>query len=103
LDSFTAFSPAPVRFVEWMGFLFAAGAAIWGILLIVMRFSGGIDIPGWTAMMVVVLLSSGLMMLSLGILGEYIWRTFDVAQNRPVYFVEEERKKETGGNGERNG
>lgn len=29
-------------------------------------------------------------MLSLGILGEYIWRTLDVAQNRPVYFVEEE-------------
>jgi len=33
-----------------------------------------------------------MIMLFLGILGEYVWRTLDVAQNRPVYFVEEERE-----------
>jgi dolichol-phosphate mannosyltransferase len=90
LDSFVTFSSAPVRFVEWLGVLFAAGAFIWGILLILFKITGHIPVTGWTTLMVIVLFSSGIIMFSLGILGEYIWRTLDVAQNRPVYFVEEE-------------
>jgi dolichol-phosphate mannosyltransferase len=90
VDSIVAFSPAPVRFVECLGALFAAVAAIWGLWLIIARLLGHIEVEGWTALMVTVLFSSGLIMLSLGILGEYIWRTFDVAQNRPVYIVEDE-------------
>ena len=90
IDSFVSFSPAPVRFVEALGVLFASGAFLWGIVLIVLRALGFIDVQGWTTLAVIVLFSSGLIMLSLGILGEYIWRTLDVAQNRPVYFVEED-------------
>ena len=89
-DSFISFSSAPVRFVQWLGILFAIAAIVWGVLLIISRISGAINVSGWTTLMVVVLFSSGLIMLSLGILGEYIWRTLDVAQNRPVYFIEEE-------------
>ena len=90
LDSFVSFSPAPVRFVEGMGVLFAIASLIWGIMLILSRLFGIIEVQGWTTLMVIVLFSSGMIMLSLGILGEYIWRTLDVAQNRPVYLVEEE-------------
>jgi len=90
LDSFVSFSPAPVRFVEWLGILFAIGSFIWGLVLIISKLTGRISVTGWTALMVVILFSSGIIMFSLGILGEYIWRTLDVAQNRPVYFVEEE-------------
>jgi len=90
VDSFVSFSPAPVRFVEALGVLFAVGAGIWGIVLIILRFAGVIDVDGWVTLMVVILFSSGLIMLTLGVLGEYIWRILDVAQNRPVYFVEED-------------
>ena len=90
LDSLVSFSPAPIRFVEMLGVLFAIVSALWGIVLIAFRLSGVNEVAGWTTLMVVVLFSSGMIMLSLGILGEYIWRTLDVAQNRPVYFVEEE-------------
>ena len=90
VDSLVSFSASPVRFVEVMGVLFAIVAAIWGIVIIGLRLFGQIEVTGWTALMVVVLFSSGMIMLSLGILGEYIWRTLDVAQNRPVYFIEEE-------------
>lgn len=90
LDSIISFSPAPVRFLEWTGILFALGATIWGFSIAVARIFGFISVEGWTMLMVTILLSSGLIMLSLGILGEYIWRIFDVAQNRPVYIVEEE-------------
>jgi dolichol-phosphate mannosyltransferase len=90
MDSFVNFSSAPVRFVELIGVLFATGSFIWGIVLILLKLTGHIPVTGWTALMIVILFSSGTIMLSLGILGEYIWRTLDVAQNRPVYFVEEE-------------
>lgn len=95
LDSFVTFSSAPIRFVEWMGVIFAAGSFIWGIYLIICRLMGEIDVQGWTTMMAMFLFASGMIMLSLGILGEYIWRTLDVAQNRPVYFVEEEVKNKS--------
>jgi dolichol-phosphate mannosyltransferase len=93
LDSFVTFSPTPIRFVELLGVLFAAAAFVWAIVIIVLRLVDGAEVVGWTALMVAVLFSSGLIMLSLGILGEYIWRTLDVAQNRPVYIVDEEVKK----------
>jgi dolichol-phosphate mannosyltransferase len=90
VDSFVSFSYAPIRFVEWLGILFAIGSFIWGILLIILKILDFIEVTGWTTLMVVILFSSGIIMFSLGIIGEYIWRTLDVAQNRPVYFVEEE-------------
>jgi len=89
-DSFISFSPTPVRIIEVLGALFAAGAGIWGGLLIVLALAGVIDVEGWTSLMVVVLFSSGMIMLVLGLLGEYMWRILDVAQNRPVYFIEED-------------
>ena len=92
LDSFVSFSPAPIRFIEIIGVLFALGAIVWGILLVIFNFLGVIDVEGWTTMMIVLLFSSGMIMLILGVLGEYIWRILDVAQNRPVYFVEEDIK-----------
>ena len=90
LDSVVGFSPIPVRIVEGFGLLFACIAVIWGFILIAIRLFGTVDVQGWTTLMIVVLFSSGMIMISLGILGEYIWRTFDVAQNRPVFIVEEE-------------
>ena len=89
LDSLITFSYAPVRLVEYLGVLFAAGAFTWGIVILVHSLINHSYPTGWTAMMLVILFSSGLIMFSLGLLGEYIWRTLDVAQNRPVYFVEE--------------
>lgn len=90
LDSFVSFSAFPIRFIEYLGVIFAVGGGIWGLLLIVLGLMGIIEVQGWTTLMVVLLFSFGMIMLVLGILGEYIWRILDVAQNRPVYFVEEE-------------
>ena len=90
LDSFVTFSSAPVRFIEFIGGLFAAGACIWGVVLIILNLTGTIEVEGWTTLMILLLFSSGMIMLILGILGEYVWRILDVAQNRPVYFIEEE-------------
>ena len=95
LDSFVTFSAVPIRFVEWFGVIFAVGSVIWGTLLVIWKLLGYIEITGWTTLMVFSLFSSGMIMFSLGILGEYIWRTLDVAQNRPVFFIEDEINSET--------
>ena len=95
VDSMVGFSPAPIRFVEVIGALFTVIAVIWGIWILILRLTGNIFIEGWAALMLIVLFSSGMIMLSLGILGEYIWRTYDVAQNRPVYITEEEINSES--------
>ena len=89
-DSFMNFSTVPVRIIEIVGLLFSSVAVVWAIALIVARLTTGDAPQGFTAMMVLLLFSLGLIMLILGILGEYLWRILDVAQNRPVCFIEEE-------------
>jgi hypothetical protein len=49
---------------------------------------GDIKIEGWSSLMVVVLVTSGLQMLMLGVVGEYLWRNFDETRRRPLYIVD---------------
>ena len=44
---------------------------------------------GWATLTILLLFSSGTIMLTLGVLGEYLWRTFDAARKRPVYIIED--------------
>lgn len=88
LDSFLGFSYFPIRFASILGCIFSFIALIWLIYIIVIKLFGGINTAGWTTLMVVVLLSSGLILLTLGIIGEYLWRVFDTVRNRPIFIVE---------------
>jgi len=92
IDSFVTFSPAPIRLIEWVGVLFSLVATIWGAVLLIMGLTGAIIVEGWVTLMLVMLFSFGLIMIILGIIGEYVWRILDVSQNRPVYLIEEELK-----------
>ena len=89
IDALINFSTAPIRFIQLLGVLFALGSATWGIVLIISSIVGAIEVEGWTSLMVVVLFSSGLILLTLGILGECIWRILDSTQKRPVFLVED--------------
>ena len=90
MDSFINFSPVLIRFIEAIGVLFAFGAVVWGIFLVILNLAGLIYVEGWTTLMVITLFASGTIMFTLGVLGEYMWRILDVSQNRPVYFIDEE-------------
>lgn len=89
IDSFLGFSYLPIRFISVFGILFFFGSILWGIYIVVNRIFGGITTEGWTTLMVFNLFSSGIILLTLGILGEYIWRAFDASRNRPTYIVED--------------
>lgn len=91
VDSLVSFSFIPIRFMSVVGALFFIGSFIWGFVVLLGKLYGNIAVEGWTTLMIAVLFSSGLMMLTLGILGEYIWRTLDAARDRPVYIIDEIR------------
>ncbi|MCI8995553.1 MAG: glycosyltransferase family 2 protein [Lachnospiraceae bacterium] len=91
LDSMMSFSYFPIRFMSGLGVLFAVVGVIWAIVLMVQRMIGVEDVAGWTSMMVLMLFSFGVIMVMLGLLGEYIWRALDASRNRPPFLVDETR------------
>ncbi len=92
LDSMISFSYVPIRMMWIIGILFFAFSVIMGIEVFVEWFTVGTPVAGWPSLMCVVLCSSGLILLMLGMLGEYIWRTFDAARKRPPFIIDEVRK-----------
>lgn len=89
LDAITSFSTVPVRLVAWLGFALVTFCLVvlgWALYT---RFFTDHATPGWTSLLVVVLLLGGVQLLSLGIIGQYVARIFDEAKQRPLYFVAE--------------
>lgn len=91
VDSMMSFSYAPIRIMSSMGSLFFLASIIWAIVIIVQTLIHGADVAGWASLMAMILCSSGLIMLMLGMLGEYIWRALDEARKRPPFLVDTTR------------
>ena len=89
MDSVMSFSYFPLRFMSGLGIVFNILAVILLISVFVEKFTNGTPIAGWASLMCVTLCASGILMLMMGILGEYIWRTLDAARTRPPYIVDE--------------
>lgn len=89
IDSLMSFSYSPIRFMSILGVFFFIIAIVGIIACICEVLFFGTRSVGWASLMSVILLTSGLIMLMLGILGEYIWRALDASRNRPPYLIEE--------------
>lgn len=89
-DTFFSFSSLPITAVMWIGMLSCGAAVAWSIVLLITKLCVGIAVEGYTSLIIIHLLSFGITMLTLGLLGNYLWRTFDASRNRPVYIIEEE-------------
>jgi len=87
VDSITSFTYLPIRLMSCLGFVIALGGFLYAILVIVNALTGHPP-PGWSSLMVVVLVIGGIQMLMMGVLGEYLWRAFDEARRRPRYLIE---------------
>lgn len=90
-DTLFSFSTLPIRMLEIVGALSFVTSIVWAIIVLVSKLIGDISVQGWTTLFIFVLFSFGITMISLGILGEYIWRTFDASRNRPPYIIEDEK------------
>lgn len=87
-DSFVAFSHMPVRAASLLGISISVLGLLYALLIIVLRIFGGRDPEGWTSLMVVMLVVSGVQILMIGVLGEYLWRSLDEVRHRPRFIVE---------------
>lgn len=93
-DTLFSFSTLPIKLVSTIGFIAFSGSILWAIFLIISKILGVIVVSGWTTLIVFNLFSFGVIMLTLGILGEYLWRTFDATRNRPPFIIEDTNIKE---------
>lgn len=89
LDSLLAFSYFPIRCISTIGGAAFIVSIIWAIVILVQSILGRITVAGWTTVTILILMSFGIIMLTLGILGEYIWRMFDETRNRPPFIIDE--------------
>jgi dolichol-phosphate mannosyltransferase len=88
VDSFVSFSFFPIRAITSLGFLLGIAAMLYGFFVVFARLLGLIDAEGWSSLMLVLLFVSSFQMISMGILGEYLWRTLDAGRGRPNFLVE---------------
>jgi len=91
-DTLFSFSTLPIKMVTLVGSFSFAGSLIWALCVFAFKILGLIDVSGWTTLFIFQLFSFGVLMMTLGILGEYLWRTFDASRNRPPYIIEDENE-----------
>lgn len=87
IDGITSFSSAPLRIWTYLGLLVATGAAIYAGIVIIRTLAGATDVPGYASLMVVILLLNGVVLIGLGVIGEYLSRVFIEVKGRPLYVV----------------
>lgn len=93
MDSMMSFSYFPIRFMSGIGFLFFVISILWILEVIYEAVAIGTPIRGWASQMCLILFSSGLIMVMLGMIGEYVWRTLDASRNRPPFLIDEIREQ----------
>jgi glycosyltransferase involved in cell wall biosynthesis len=90
MTGLTSFSVAPLRLVSAAGSLVSIAALLYGAWLVFEHFFTGAQLPGWATLAVGMMLLSGVQLLSLGVIGEYLGRVFEEVKQRPLYVVAEE-------------
>ncbi len=93
-DTLFSFSTLPIRFLEIIGCMSFVVGVVWAIIVLVAKMAGNIPVSGFTTLFIFNLFSFGIIMISMGILGEYLWRTFDASRNRPPYIIEDSNSVE---------
>lgn len=89
LESIVAFSTVPLSIAAVMGLLFCLIAFILIIVIIVKTLTVGDPVAGWPSMVCIIFFVSGIQLFCLGIIGQYLAKTYLEVKNRPIYIVKE--------------
>lgn len=87
MDGFTAFSVKPLRIATVLGFIIAVLGFVYGVITIVLQFIEPSDVGGWASLMSATVFLGGMIMVMLGLVGEYIGRIYISQNNAPQYVV----------------
>ena len=89
IEGIIGFSTKPLRIAAYLGFATAAAAFIYLIAVVLEKLITGIDIPGYATAIVLILLLGGIQLVCIGIIGEYVGKTYEQSKNRPIYITKE--------------
>ncbi|CAG4906819.1 glycosyltransferase [Paraburkholderia saeva] len=89
LDVFLGFSMTPIRAISAVGVIVALGSFLYGTSVILSALLGRVPIQGFSTLVALITFLLGLIIVMLGIVGEYLWRIFDETNRRPETVIEE--------------
>ncbi len=89
IDGIIGFSTAPLRMATYLGAFSALAAVLYLLWVVFEKLAFGIDIPGYATIIVLILALGAMELICIGIIGEYVGRTFEQSKGRPVYIAKE--------------
>lgn len=89
LDSLLGFSIAPIRAVSALGLVVSLVSFGYGVSVIIARLRGDVPVAGFAALTALIAFLLGIVILTLGVIGEYVWRIFDEVSGRPESVIDE--------------
>ena len=89
IEGIIGYSTAPLRLAVYLGFITAAASMIYLVIVVLEKLIAGIAIPGYATIIVLILLLGGMQLLCIGIIGEYVGKTFEQSKSRPIYIAKE--------------
>lgn len=94
IDGLLNTSYFPIRIMSFLGILVSFFGFIYAFVIAYNRFINNTPFVGWAPLMIIILIIGGLIMLMLGIIGEYVWRTYDETRKRPLYIIKDKFVKD---------
>ena len=89
VEGIIGYSTRPLRIATFLGGISAFAAIVYLIIVILQKLITGIDIPGYATIVVLVLFLGSMQLFCIGIIGEYVGRTFEQSKDRPIYIAKE--------------
>jgi len=89
IEGIIGFSTAPLRLATVLGSISGVAAILYLLMVIIEKLVWGIDVPGYATAIVLILFFGASQLFCIGIIGEYVGRTFEQTKNRPIYIVKE--------------
>ena len=89
IEGIIGYSTKPLRIATFLGFLSAFAAALYLVIVVLQKLIAGIDVPGYATIIVLILFLGSMQLFCIGIIGEYVGRTFEQSKDRPIYIAKE--------------
>lgn len=95
IDGIVNFSNAPLNIATWAGLLFSGIAFIYLLVVVIKYAMYGDPVQGWATTICVILIIGGIQLFSIGVMGQYIGKTYMEVKNRPHYIISKTNKKDS--------
>lgn len=89
IDGIIGFSTAPLRLAIYLGLFTAFAAAVYLVVVVLQKLICGIDVPGYATIITLILLLGAMQLVCIGIIGEYVGKTFEQSKKRPIYIAKQ--------------